>query len=186
MDDYIIVEMYWRRDENALAETEKKYSRYLTKIAHNILADLEDCKESLNDTYLKAWNSMPPHKPSILSTFLGKIARQTSIDIYRKHSSKKRWGSEYAISLSELEECLPSGSCPEQEVEANLLAETISNYLRCLSPEARNIFVCRYYFMDSIKAVAVNNSMSESKVKSMLYRTRLGLREHLEKEGFSL
>jgi len=186
MDDIIIVEMYWQRDENAIAETEKKYSRYLTKIAHNILADLEDCKESVNDTYLKAWNSMPPHKPSILSTYLGKITRQTSIDIYRKHSSKKRWGSEYAISLSELEECLPSGSSPEQEVEVNLLAGTISDYIRRLSPKTRNVFVGRYYFMDSIKIVAANNSMSESKVKSMLYRTRLGLKEHLEKEGFSL
>jgi len=186
MDDVKIVEMYWRRDETAISETEKKYSKYLTKIAYNILAELEDSKESVNDTYLKAWNSMPPHKPSVLSTYLGKITRQVSIDIFRKRNSKKRRGSEYALSLSELEECLPAGSVPEHEVEAKLLAETISGYLRTLSPENRNVFVGRYYFMDTIKAVASYNNMSESKVKSMLYRTRLGLKEHLEKEGFSI
>jgi len=186
MDDIVIVEMYWQRNEDAVNETEKKYNRYLGKIAFNILADIEDSKESVNDTYLKAWNSIPPHKPSVLSTYLGKITRQVSIDILRKRSSKKRLGSLYAQSLSELEECVPSGKTPEQEVEAALLTELINKFLRTLSPETRNVFISRYYFMDSIKTVAAYNGMSESKIKSMLYRTRLGLKEHLEKEGFSL
>jgi len=187
MDDVTIVELYWRRDEIAVSETEKKYGRYLTKIAYNILANIEDSRESANDTYLKAWNSIPPYKPSVLSTYLGKITRHISIDTFRKRGSKKRLGSEYALSLSELEECVPSDSgSPEQEVECLQLAETISGYLRTLSPEARNVFVGRYYFMDSIKTIGAYYSMSETKVKSMLYRVRLGLKEHLEKEGYSI
>lgn len=187
MDDSAIVGLYLKRDERAINETEKKYSKYLTKIAYNILSDLEDSRESVNDTYLKAWNSMPPHKPSVLSTYLGKITRQNSIDISRKRSSKKRYGSEYALSLSELEECISvNGGNPEQELEAIFLAEEINSWLHSLSPEIRSVFVGRYYFMDSIKAVARYCGMSETKVKSMLYRARMGLKEHLEKEGFSI
>jgi RNA polymerase sigma-70 factor (ECF subfamily) len=186
VDDATIVEMFWRRDEDAINETTKKYSRYLIKIAYNILADLEDSKESVNDTYLKAWKSIPPHKPSVLSTYLGKITRQVSIDIFRKRSAKKRWGSEYAISLSELKECIPDISDPEQEFEAKILTETITAWLRTLPPEVRNVFVGRYYFMDSIRAVAEYSKMSESRIKSMLHRTRTGLKEHLGKEGYTL
>ena len=93
MQDERIVELYWQRDESAIQETEQKYGSYLTKIAYNILSDLEDSKESVNDTYMKAWNSMPPHKPNILSTYLGKITRQVSIDILRKRNSLKRQAS---------------------------------------------------------------------------------------------
>lgn len=98
MEDQRIVALYWQREERAIRETEKKYERYLTNIAYHILADAEDCKESVNDTYLKAWNSMPPHKPVVLSTYLGKIIRQVFIDIYRKRNSAKRRMSQYAIS----------------------------------------------------------------------------------------
>lgn len=104
MQDEKIVALYWERNETAIHETEQKYGRYLTKIAYNVLADLEDSKESVNDTYLSAWNSMPPHKPEILSTYLAKITRRISIDIYRKKNRKKRQPSEYALSLEELEE----------------------------------------------------------------------------------
>ena len=104
MEDYQIVELYWKRDQQAIRETENKYGHYLTKIALNILADLEDSKESVNDTYLKAWNSMPPHKPGILATYLGKITRQVSIDIFRKRTSKKRQPSQYALCLREARE----------------------------------------------------------------------------------
>jgi RNA polymerase sigma-70 factor (ECF subfamily) len=187
MDDAIIVELYWQRDEAAISETERKYSRYLTKIANNILANIEDCRESVNDTYMKAWNSMPENKPLVLSTYLGKITRQSSIDIFRKHKSKKRYGSEYEMSLSELDECIPSsGDDPEHEIEASMLAEIITSWLRILPQESRDVFVGRYYFMDSIKAVAAYCSISESKAKSILYRARLGLKEHLEKEGYTI
>jgi len=184
MDDNVIVDLYWQRDEFAISETGKKYGSYLTKVAYNILADLEDSRECVNDTYLKAWNSMPMHKPNVLSTYLGKITRQISIDVFRKRKAKKRWCSEYAISLSELEECIPSGNDLEQDFEGAVLAEAINRWLRTLPQEARNAFVGRYYFMDSTKAVASYCNMSESKVKSLLYRTRIELKTYLEKEGY--
>lgn len=109
MEDEAIVALYWERKENAIGETEKKYGRYLMKTAYRILADEEDSKESVNDTYWKAWNSMPPHKPKSLATYLGKITRQVSIDRFRKRTCAKRKGSVYALSLSELEECVSAG-----------------------------------------------------------------------------
>ena len=184
MEDAAIVGLYWKRDEAAVLETEQKYGRYLTKIAFNILASIEDSRESVNDTYLKAWASMPPHKPGILSTYLGKITRQNSIDMRRKRGSKKRCASEYALSLSELTECASMGDSPEQEFELKLLANAINAYLRTLSKEVRSVFVGRYYFSDSIKEIATYHDMGESKTKSILYRTRVGLKAHLEKEGF--
>jgi RNA polymerase sigma-70 factor (ECF subfamily) len=129
---------------------------------------------------------MPPQKPNILSTYLGKITRQISIDIFRKRTTQKRRGSEYAISLSELEDCIASNDNPEKEFEVKLLAEKINDYLHSLPTEARNVFIGRYYFMDSIKEVAAYYGMSESKVKSILYRARLGLKKYLEEAGYTL
>lgn len=184
MQDDVIVKLYWQRDEIAIHETELKYGRYLLTIAYNVLSDLGDSKESVNDTYLKAWNSMPPHKPNFLATYLGRITRQLSIDIYRTRNREKRKASEYAVSLSELDECIADSATTELNVELNLLAKMINSYLYTLSTEARNTFVGRYYYMDSIKDVAAYYNMSESKVKSMLYRTRQGLKAYLEKEEY--
>lgn len=186
MKDDMIVALYWQRNENAIRETEQKYEHYLSKIAYNILSDFEDSKESVNDTYLKAWNSMPPHKPSVLATYLGKITRQLSIDIFKRRNREKRRASEYALSLSELEECVSGGDTTEQSIDLQLLAEAINAYLCKLSPEARNTFVGRYYYIDSIREVAAYYNMSESKAKSMLHRTRIGLKAYLEQEGFVL
>ncbi len=184
MDDAQIIALYWQRNEAAISETKTKYSHYLTKIAYNILENYEDSEESVNDTYLRAWNSMPPHKPGKLAAYLGKITRRLSIDIYRKRSSQKRGGSEYAVSLSELEDCVSCEDTPEQAVETAQMAKAISAYLRTLSEESRNVFVCRYFFCDSIGEIAAGISASESKVKSMLYRIRIGLKEYLEREGY--
>lgn len=184
MRDDEIVTLYWKRDERAIKETKNEYGRYLFKIANNILDDFEDSRESVNDTYLAAWNSMPPHRPSILSTYLGKITRRISIDIFRKKNREKRRASEYALSLSELEECISGGSMPEEEVEVKLLAKAINEFLRTQPDEARNLFIGRYYFLDSLRDVARYCGMSESKAKTLLFRTRCNLRAHLEKEGF--
>lgn len=186
MQDEKIVELYWKRNESAIKETQDKYGRYLMKIAYNILSDLEDSKESVNDTYLAAWDSMPPHKPDILSTYLGKLNRRISIDIFRKKKRDKRQASEYAVSLSELEDCVPGGSTPDDSLEAQLLGSAISAFLCTLSDDARNSFIGRYYFLDSLKEVAGYCGMSESKAKSMLFRTRRRLRDYLIKEGFDL
>ena len=145
---------------------------------------MEDSRESVNDTYLAAWNSIPPQRPSVLSTYLGKLTRRISIDLFRKKNREKRRASEYALSLNELEECIPGGSMPEDEVEVKLLAKSINDFLRMQPEEARNLFVGRYYFLDSLKDVARYCGMSESKAKSILFRTRCSLKTHLEQEGF--
>lgn len=184
MEDEQIVSLYWDRSEAAIRETETKYDRYLTKIAYNILADYEDSRESVNDTYLAAWDSMPPHRPTILSTYLAKITRRISIDRFRYRTRDKRMVSEYAVSLSELGDCVSGGNNTEEILNVKLLADSIGIFLRLQSEDARNAFIGRYYFLDSVKEIAAYCGMSESKVKSLLYRTRRGLREYLEKEGF--
>ena len=186
MEDREIVDLYWDRNERAISETAEKYERYLLKIAWNILADREDSEESVNDTYLHAWNAMPPHRPSLLSTFLGKITRQLSIDIYRKRHASKRGGSEYALSLDELADCVPATGGPEQEFEANELASAIDRFLRDLPAEARNLFLARYYFMDPLKDAAASCGLTEANAKTVLFRTRQKLKEYLGKEGYAV
>lgn len=184
MTDERIVELYWNRDESAVAETQSKYGRYLTKIAYNILTDMEDSLESVNDTYMYAWKSIPPHRPGVLSTYLAKITRRVSIDILRKKSREKRIPSEYTFSLSELKDCISDHNRAEQQMEAEELGKAIQAYLKTISPEARKLFIGRYYFLDSLKDVAKYCDMSEAKAKSMLYRTRCGLKSYLEQEGY--
>lgn len=182
MEDSKIIEMYWERNEAAISETQQKYGNYLTKIAYNILADVEDSRESVNDTYLKAWNSIPPYKPVVLSGFLGKITRRISIDIFRKKTAKKRVDSQYVLSLNELYECSSDQGNPEKEFDSKILTNAINDWLVSLSDETRKIFVCRYFHFDSISDIAQYTSSSESKIKSTLHRARLSLKEYLEKE----
>lgn len=186
MNDEAIIALYWERNETAIEQTDKKYRNYLRKIAWNVLADWEDCDESVSDTYLKAWNTMPPNRPVVLSNYLGKITRQLSIDRYRKKHRQKREGSQYALSLDELTECVTMGQTVEDEVELQLLGKSINDYLQTLSKDARVIFVGRYYYCDSIKRIASYCGFTESKVRVSLYRSREGLKEHLMKEGFDL
>ncbi len=186
MNDQDIVSLYWRRDESAIGETQKKYDRYLTKIALNILNDMEDSQESVNDTYLAAWDSMPPHKPSVLSTYLAKLTRRISIDLFRYRTRDKRMASEYALSLEELGDCVSGGNTTEEAVNARLLADAIGIFLRLQSEEARTAFIGRYYFLDPIREVADYCGITESKAKTLLHRTRQGLKVYLEQEGFSV
>jgi RNA polymerase sigma-70 factor (ECF subfamily) len=186
MDDKSIVELYLNRDESAIDKTQQKYQHYLTKIAYNILSDIEDSEESVNETYLATWNSIPPHKPDILSTYLAKLTRRISIDIFRKRNRTKRQGSQYALSLVELEECLPDTNTPEQTLDNTLLSNAINSFLRTLPENTRNIFIGRYYYLDSVKDVARYCGISEAKAKTVLYRTRCKLKEYLTKEGFNI
>lgn len=186
MKDTDIVAMYWDRNEEAIAQTQRKYGAYLSKVAYNILFDFEDSKECVNDTYLAAWNSIPTNRPSILSTYLGKIVRQISIDVFRKRNTLKRYASEYAISLDELGDSFSDGMNPELALDAKLLDEAINRFVRELPDDARNTFIGRYYFFDSLKDVAAYCGMSESKAKSLLYRTRQSLKAYLVKEGFDV
>ena len=142
--------------------------------------------ESVNYTYLHAWNSIPPHRPSILSTYLAKITRRVSIDILRRHNRQKRQASQYALSLTELDDCLSGNHNTEDTIDMSLLSQSINNYLRSLPEEPRTLFIARYFFLDSLKEAAALCHMTESKAKSMLHRTRQGLKAHLIQEGFSL
>ena len=186
MEDEQILDLYWQRDEAAIRETEQKYGKYLLKIACGILANTEDSQESVSDAYLGAWNSIPPHRPIVLSAYLAKLTRRCSIDIFRRRNREKRLGSEYALSLDELEDCVTVGDSPEDIVELGELTRAIGDYLRSLDREARTTFIGRYFFLDSIREIAACHYMSESKVKSLLFRTRKGLRDYLIKEGFTL
>lgn len=183
MEDSAIVALYWDRDEKAITHTQRKYGQYLLRIAVNILVDREDSRESVNDTYLAAWNSMPPQRPTVLSTYLGKLTRRISIDCLRKRTSQKRGSGEYDLSLEELG-AFAGGENPEKELEAKALGAAIAAFLQTQSPEVRNVFIGRYYYLDPVKEIAHYCRISESKVKIILHRARQGLRQQLEKEGF--
>jgi RNA polymerase sigma-70 factor (ECF subfamily) len=183
MDDTQIVELYWAREESAIEETEAKYGSYCYSIAQNILQNTDDAAESVNDTWLDAWNSMPPHRPFVLSTFLGKLTRRISIDKWRRTNAKKRGDGQLPLVLAELEDCISDGKSIEEETERKLLAEVIAAFVKSLPETEQKVFLCRYWYMDSVSAIASRFRFSESKVKSMLYRTREKLRVRLEKEG---
>lgn len=183
MEDKKIVELYWQRKENAISETEKKYGRYLYRIAYNVLANTEDSQESVNDTYLKAWDTMPPNNPDKLSAYLGRITRFVSIDRLRKKTSLKRQTSQYAVALSELENLDLGNDIANEAIDGMILTEVINAFLKNLSQPDRSIFVGRYYFLDSIKDISGYTHISVSNVKVRLYRMRLELKESLEKEG---
>ena len=183
MDDTQIVELYWARKESAIEETATKYGSYCRSIAQNILNNQDDAEECVNDTWLDAWNSMPPHRPSVLSTFLGKLTRRISIDKWRRTTAKKRGDGQLPLVLAELEDCISDGKSIEEETERKLLTETIASFVKSLPETEQKIFLCRYWYMDSVSAIATRFRFSESKVKSMLSRTREKLRVRLEKEG---
>lgn len=184
MEDKQIVQLYWDRSQQAVEETSKKYGRYCYSIAYNILGNVSDAEESLNDTYLDAWNSMPPHRPSVLSTFLGKITRRVSIDRFRYLHAGKRGNGELPLVIDELEACISAGSSVEGEIELQELTHLLERFLDGLSRTERRVFVCRYWYMDSVASICVQFGFSQSKVKTMLYRTREKLKKYLEQEGY--
>lgn len=184
MEDKCIVDLYWERNENAIFETAAKYGRYLHSISYQILLNDEDAEECVNDTYNDAWLSIPPHRPSILSTFLGKITRRISIDLWRKKGAEKRGGGTIALALDELGECVSGTGGVESESEQFELQKKMNNFLISLPLMERQVFMCRYWYMDSLSDIAKQFACSESKIKSMLYRTRNRLRTLLEKEGY--
>lgn len=186
MDDKQIVDLYWARSENAISETEKKYGRYCRYIAGNILHNHEDSEECVNDTYLKAWEAMPPHRPERLSTFLGKLVRNLSLDRYKRLTAEKRGYGQIPIVLDELRECFSMSVNEANTIDNLLLADIFNRFLAGLSADKRKIFVRRYWYLSSIKEIAEDYKMSESKVKVSLLRLRNSLKKILEQEGISL
>ena len=181
--DSEIVDLYWARDERAVAETEAKYGPYCLAIAGNILADREDARECVNDTWLGAWNAMPDARPSILSAFLGKITRRLALDRWRAKYAAKRGGGETPLVLDELAECVPAAGGPEDELAVKELAGAVNSFVRALPPVEMGVFLRRYWYLESVKDLSQRLGFSQSKVKSMLARTRKKLRAYLEKEG---
>ena len=186
MTDEQIVELYWERSEEAIKETEKQYGRYFHYIAKEILQDEEDAKDIVNDTYLKAWNSIPPEKPNPLKAFLGRITRQLALNRIEQNKAQKRGGGQYLLALDELAECIPDCSESDDIASSIDLTDAINTFLRSLPIDQRRIFIKRYWYMSSIADTAKSFGMSESKVTSMLFRVRKKLKEHLTKEGFDL
>ena len=183
MDDAQIVQLYWDRNEQAISATSGKYGNYCASIARNILDSREDAEECVNDTYMSAWNSMPPHRPAILATFLGKITRRIAIDKWRARSAEKRGGGELPLALSELADCIPSRKTVEQAVADAELEAAINRFVLSLPLTRRRVFLCRYWYLDSIAAIAKQFGLSQSSVKVLLHRTRKALRTFLEQEG---
>lgn len=185
MTDCEIVDLYWARSENAISETNVKYGGYCRKIAMNIVANDEDSEECINDTYLSAWNSMPEERPEMLAPYLAAITRNHALTLYRKTHSQKRGAGQLPLALDELLEVAGSSST-EDEVDLSLLSGHINSFLGSLPSDNRVAFVRRYFYVDSLSDIANALSMSESGVKSLLFRLRQKLKDHLEKEGYEL
>lgn len=184
MEDSRIVELYWQRKEQAIHETDVKYGSYCRSIARNILKDSSDAEECVNDTYLDAWNAMPPSRPAILSTFLGKITRRISIDRWRIRSADKRGGGEVTLALDELEECVCGSHDVELEVQRKELVAAFRAFLARLPETERRVFLLRYWYLQPIQTIADRFGFTQSKTASMLHRIRGKLRRQLEKEGY--
>lgn len=193
MEDEQIVNLYWDRAENAIAETSVKYGRYCFSVAYRILRTKEDSDECVNDTWLKAWNVMPPAKPSKLRIFLGKITRNLALDRYRLYTREKRGGGQMIFALEELEECIRAKGVegskdndPETAAERMFLTQLLNRFLEELPAETRRIFMQRYWYMLSIREISDLMKISESKVKMSLLRSRKKLKDALVREGLQV
>jgi len=184
MEDKDIIALFWARAEEAIAETARKYGGYCRTIIQRILSDDGDVEECLSDTYWGAWNAMPPQRPRVLSPLLGRIARNAALDRYDYRRAKKRYGPFEAV-LEELGECV-GGDTTAAAVDYALLGEAIGGYLARLGAVQRQVFLRRYWYCDSLEEIAGRYGFTVSKVKSMLHRTRQGLRVYLREEGFCL
>lgn len=182
MEDQKIVDLYWARDQEAIAETEAKYGAYCHSIAFGVLRNPEDAEECVSDTWMRAWNAIPPEQPRSLRVFLGRITRNLSLDRLDYHRAGKRDGERDAL-FSELIACVPASGDDFARVE---LADLLSRFLWAQSSEARNIFLRRYWFCDDLEQIAQRFGLRVGAVKSSLFRTRGKLRKYLEKEGISV
>lgn len=184
MDDADIVKLYWQRDERAIPETAVKYGNYCASIARNMLGSEEDAEECVNDTYLSAWNSMPPNRPQVLSVFLGKLTRNLSLNRLKYNTALKRSSGEEPLVLDEIAELVSGEESAEQKLAHQELLAAINSFLRSLPESKRRIFVCRYWYFDSIAAIASRFGMSANHVSVTLSRLRCKLRKYLAERGF--
>lgn len=186
MEDGKIIDLYWARSQQAIAASEEKYGPYCHTIARRILDREEDAEECVNDTWLRAWNAMPPQRPGILSAFFGKLTRNLSLDRWRRNKAAKRGGSQVEIALHELEDCLPDRRSPDENLEAGETAALISAFLRRQSETDRALFVRRYFHLEPLDSLSRRFGMSMGQVKSKLHRMRGRLKLELEREGIAV
>lgn len=184
MTDDQILNQYWARSESAISETHKKYGPYCYSIAYHILFDHQDSEECVSDTYLRAWNSIPPRRPNHFGAYLGKITRNLSINRLQKETAKKSGGGQAEIALDELMGAIPD--CQDAVTEKVVFIDVLNRFLDGLNPETRKIFMMRYWLFASVKEIAQRLGISESKVKQVLMRTREKLRIALQKEDIVL
>ena len=184
LSDDEIIELYWKRSELAISETDKKYQKYLHTVAYNILHDNMDCEECLNDTYLGAWNAIPPERPSIFQAFLTKIMRNTAVVRYKKNTAKKRLSSQLSISIDEISDSIPYPSSVEEEYLLSELGSIINKFIKDLPERQAFIFICRYYCSDSIINIASMLHVSERTIFNELKDIRYALKKILTKEGY--
>lgn len=182
MHDQDIISLFFDRDEKAIEYTEQKYRAYCYSVADKVLNNAEDDEECLNDVWLAAWNSIPPNNPPSLATYLGRITRNISVRRLRFINRKKR-GRELTVYLEELSEAIPTASSIEEAMESQSLRQALEKFLRSQDKQNRHIFVCRYYYLDSIGEIATRFGMTENQVKLRLFRLRKKLKDFLEKEG---
>lgn len=184
MEDQRIVELFWDRDPQALVHSQEKYGAYCGSIARNILGNEEDAQECVNDTLLYAWNAIPPARPDNLQFYLATITRNEALDRYRKDHALKRGGGKTAVALEELAECIASDQDPQKSCQAKELEKTIDRFVRSLPARDGNIFIRRYYFLESLDEISVRYRISKGSLSVILSRTRGKLKKYLEKEGF--
>lgn len=186
MEDCEIIELYNERNENAISRTEEKYGRYCFSVAKNILSDERDCEECVNDTWSRAWSSIPPSKPSCLRLFLAKITRNLAIDRVKSESRQKRGGGEVTLALEELGEVVSGKDSPLDELNYKLLVESLNCFLRSIAERDCNVFVSRYFYLEAVDAIAKKYSISTENVHKILSRTRIKLKEYLRNEGYDI
>ena len=186
MEDDKIIQLFWQRSEDAIAETAVKYGTYCKSISYGILRNTEDAEECVTDTYLKVWYAIPPEKPRYFGAFLGKIVRNLSINRYRRNRAKFRGGDQVRLAFEELEQSIPSPHTVEKLAEEAELIAALERFLQGLSREKRKVFLLRYWYFRSLAEISEQLQMSEPKIRSMLFRMRKELKAHLEGEGIRL
>ncbi len=185
MEDQQIVSLYWARSQEAITQTQKKYDRYCHYIACQILGNDCDAEEVVNDAWLKAWNTIPPHRPAQLKPYVGMLARQLALDAWDAQNAQKR-GGQTPLILEELAQCIPDGGSRGDMGDRLALREALNGFVRGLPQQTRRIFLRRYWYASSVREIARDFGMKESTVTVLMLRTRKKLKQYLEKEGFSV
>ncbi len=183
MEDSAILDMYFARSEQAIAETDRKYGSYCYSVAYHILEDRQDSEESVNDTYYSAWRGIPPRRPRQLGIFLGRITRNLAIDRWCRRTADKRGGGELTLVLDELADCISGAESPETDLMRKEVAVALNHFLQALPEQDRTVLLCQYYFANTQREISQKTGLTENGIKSSLRRSRKALGRFLEKEG---